>query len=149
MGCQRNSSMRGSPGISPWSYHNLNSYNSTKFPCWTHKHVWEIHTLKHLKVGLLRQVGEEEREKSRDRCHRCSRKLTVGLEEQRDTECSCLSGQYRLWLNPATWAETVCRDAATVTWRLPLPGKKKKKTHRARPHSPRPPRASSRPQKNP
>ena len=63
---QKNGNMRSSPGLSPWSYKNLNSNNPKK------DSLLKTQTSK---VGKSEGAGEVRREKSRDRCHRHSLEL--------------------------------------------------------------------------
>lgn len=55
--------MRYPLGLSPWSFNNLNSYNSAKYSLFNNKHTWEICTLKHLKVAKWEQTKKVRRVK--------------------------------------------------------------------------------------
>lgn len=44
--------------VSPLKFTSLTTVTQQRIPCSTHKNVWEIRTLEHLKVGGLEQAGE-------------------------------------------------------------------------------------------
>lgn len=63
-----NDGMRGSPGISPWSHNNLNSYSSTKDVLLNIQTHLRDPILKHVKLGESEPVGEEGKEESGKGC---------------------------------------------------------------------------------
>ena len=113
-----------------------------RIPCSTHKHVWEILTLKHLKVGEWKHDGKEGGEKIENRCHGCSPELTVGLRRREESGCRpcSLSPEkqrgtvsvparvvlYLLRLSPVNGVEMEHRGTTMVVWWLPLPSRKTK-----------------------
>lgn len=77
-----NDGMRGSPGISPWSHNNLNSYSSTKDVLLNIQTHLRDPILKHVKLGESEPVGEEGKEKSGKGCW----VVTTARQKNRATE---------------------------------------------------------------
>lgn len=97
--------------------------------------------MKHIKIGIVKQIGEEEKGKNRDRCHRCKQEFTAvtgsrgvaGLQpihlqpygaEEEENQHSCLNDDHKLWLNPVRGRREYKSAVATVQ-QLPLPSRKK------------------------
>lgn len=123
-------------GLSSRNYKSDN-YNSTKDFLFN-QHVWEIYTLRHLKVGILREQGRQDRQKDKDGNHRWSQALvaargnTVAVEGYVVTPYTVDRGAeaafWPAWLVHIEAEGSACCGTAAMTRR-----KKKVQTHKSTP----------------
>lgn len=123
---QRNKGMRGPFGLSPLNFNNMNSCNSTNdslLNIQTRLKDWSIETSEGRTVEINQggRKGEDLRLSSQRVSGEGRNQIAAGIPFTQDgaetqSEHSCWSGLYMLWLNPVTSAGTKHRDASLVVW---------------------------------
>ena len=117
--------MRDPLGLSPWSFNNMNSYNSTKNSLLNTQTCPSNRTLEHLKIGKWEQTWDMRRENSSKEpwMQPCKQKFMVGVSPKRGrirlwlafpsmgggkrfSGHSCRSRQYELQLSPETFTRS-------------------------------------------